>query len=502
MKCLLVLIGILLLSYASSYSQWTTPRLIDSSATVTQNLPLIAIGPLREIAIVCWEEIGGGRIVSRYSSDNGRTFRKTTVAEGVPPHPSTDNGISVHLRSIGFDSSGSLYVFFESRYYSMVAGVLGTVFLVSKSTNQGITFSSYWSSGSQRYNGMSGPNLNNSSMLIDANRRVHILWDSSGFTPPPSRITHLLTYSKIGQGNPPSRVDGVVHSEPLQPPYFQRLDVDLLTVGNNVIVAVGRQVPSTSSVYGLYFSRSTDGGQTFSPLVSIDTVNATVPHLTKMSDGQSLLLYNKGTTDSNSDTTLLARYVVDSMVSAPFRVGSKPIVSRTTKKLLSKGTHHYLTYQTTYASFGTTYYDFGNLQSPALDSAFFSGHSSPDFALDSLDGKYLVTVFQNRVYLSKKDVLLDKVDDTSTPTEFNLHQNYPNPFNPTTSISFTIGQSSFVELKVFDLLGREVAMLVNEKKWAGYHSVDFDASTLSSGMYFYTLRAGAFRQTKRMILLR
>jgi len=95
------------------------------------------------------------------------------------------------------------------------------------------------------------------------------------------------------------------------------------------------------------------------------------------------------------------------------------------------------------------------------------------------------------------------------PTEFALHQNYPNPFNPTTTIRFSvesasgrIGDPARVALKVFDVLGREVATLLDEVKPAGTYTVNFDARHLSSGVYYYRLTAGQFTQTKRMMLLR
>ena len=85
-------------------------------------------------------------------------------------------------------------------------------------------------------------------------------------------------------------------------------------------------------------------------------------------------------------------------------------------------------------------------------------------------------------------------------TSFSLNQNYPNPFNPTTTISFSIPQSQNVELKVFDLLGNEMATLLNEYKEAGEHKVELDGSDLTSGIYFYRLKAGEFVQTKKLVL--
>jgi len=91
---------------------------------------------------------------------------------------------------------------------------------------------------------------------------------------------------------------------------------------------------------------------------------------------------------------------------------------------------------------------------------------------------------------------------TTVPQSYSLAQNYPNPFNPVTKINFAIPKQGFVTLKVYDMLGREVTKLVNEVKQAGTYSVDFDATRLSSGVYFYKLEAGGFVDTKRMVLIK
>jgi hypothetical protein len=90
----------------------------------------------------------------------------------------------------------------------------------------------------------------------------------------------------------------------------------------------------------------------------------------------------------------------------------------------------------------------------------------------------------------------------STPKKFMLSQNYPNPFNPATTISFSLAKSSFVSLKIFDLLGREVATIVSEEMSAGSYSRQWNAANMTSGIYFYRLQAGSFTETKKLILLR
>lgn len=88
------------------------------------------------------------------------------------------------------------------------------------------------------------------------------------------------------------------------------------------------------------------------------------------------------------------------------------------------------------------------------------------------------------------------------PKEYNLSQNYPNPFNPTTQINYSVPKTSLVTIKVYDILGKEVATLVNKEKTAGNYPVQFNATSLSSGVYFYRLQAGDYIETKKMILLK
>jgi len=91
---------------------------------------------------------------------------------------------------------------------------------------------------------------------------------------------------------------------------------------------------------------------------------------------------------------------------------------------------------------------------------------------------------------------------TEIPSEYKLSQNYPNPFNPMTSIKFSMPKSGFVSLKIYDVLGREVAELVNQVEAAGTYIVDFDASKLTSGMYFYKLEVNDFVAVKKMVLVK
>jgi len=99
-------------------------------------------------------------------------------------------------------------------------------------------------------------------------------------------------------------------------------------------------------------------------------------------------------------------------------------------------------------------------------------------------------------------VVVSAPDDNIIASSFELKQNYPNPFNPVTSMQYAVGSQQFVTLKVYDILGKEIATLVNEEKPAGEYTVEFDASSLASGTYFYKLTAGEFVSVKKMSLLK
>ena len=106
------------------------------------------------------------------------------------------------------------------------------------------------------------------------------------------------------------------------------------------------------------------------------------------------------------------------------------------------------------------------------------------------------------MFVSNDATGIDDFFTSNNPNEFQLYQNYPNPFNPTTTISFNLPKQSHVTLEVYNILGQEVAVLINEVKKAGNFKVQFDASSLPSGIYFYQLNAGEFVQSKKMILLK
>jgi len=112
----------------------------------------------------------------------------------------------------------------------------------------------------------------------------------------------------------------------------------------------------------------------------------------------------------------------------------------------------------------------------------------------SWSGKILKTTNGGATYINNIN--------SNIPDNYSLYQNYPNPFNPNTNIKYQIANNKFVTLKVFDLLGREVAILVNEFQKTGTYEVSFNGSEFASGIYFYKIQAGSFTQVKRMVLIK
>ncbi len=131
-----------------------------------------------------------------------------------------------------------------------------------------------------------------------------------------------------------------------------------------------------------------------------------------------------------------------------------------------------------------------------------------DMAIDKKGSVYLTGRSTGASYdiatVKFSEIITNISSNNIPPPEYKLEQNYPNPFNPTTKFIYELPNTNYVTLKVYDVLGNEVATLVNEKQNSGSYEVNFDAGEygLSSGMYFYTLLSGNFSMTKKMILIK
>lgn len=124
-----------------------------------------------------------------------------------------------------------------------------------------------------------------------------------------------------------------------------------------------------------------------------------------------------------------------------------------------------------------------------IDRGLISGKYSYRLKQTDYNGNYKYHYLSNEVVIG-------------VPSEFSLSQNYPNPFNPSTKINFSVAADGNVSLAVYDISGKEAAVIVNERMSAGYYTVTFNSSNLPSGVYFYTLSSGNFTETKKMTLLK
>ena len=132
----------------------------------------------------------------------------------------------------------------------------------------------------------------------------------------------------------------------------------------------------------------------------------------------------------------------------------------------------------------------------SYDSATFPGYFNLRFVVSSYGWSYWE--IDTTIIVKPSDI----EEEISLPLAYKLEQNYPNPFNPATTVGFGLPEKGNVRLSVLNILGEEIRIILNEEKDTGYHSVEFNASDLPSGVYFYKLTAGNFISTRKMLLLK
>ncbi|MCH8170586.1 MAG: T9SS type A sorting domain-containing protein [Bacteroidetes bacterium] len=139
----------------------------------------------------------------------------------------------------------------------------------------------------------------------------------------------------------------------------------------------------------------------------------------------------------------------------------------------------------------------GDTQEVVIAVIVAGAHSGSDYLS-------AITELKSFASVAKSQFLLTDINDIKNqiPKSFKLEQNYPNPFNPTTTISYLIPKASFVTLTIYDVLGKEVKTLVNKFQSVGKYNVTFNASNLSSGVYIYSIKAGNFSVSKKLVLMK
>jgi hypothetical protein len=484
----LSLIFLLIISNPTTLSQWGSPRAVDTAAVFSSEgrVPIgIGVGQQGELAIVPWRV---DTLVCYFSTDNGRTFTRSVIDHAWNFYYSGENIGPVE--GVGFDHRSNIFVLWRKYAYDDLVGWYS--FRISKSTDGGRAFFSYWAT--RYFGGTSTSSLLKAALFIDAKNRLHCVWDSVDYS------GYKYVYTELSASDSSIKMQTRL---PTVAASGSPASMDVCTEENVVHAALSARKPGEARS-ALYYFRSTDSGRTFSLTLAVDTLNARNPRLLRRASGGFLLVHTSGSLApgaSYNDTAIVARSIMDSSVSQPLLLAEQSGYASNPIDAQKHDSTIYIAYTRFQPVYGVSFYQTNEFGGTPLDSLFLPGHHSPALAIDSLGGKYLVSVFQNRIYLSTKDIVVDvEQNREGIPNAFHLDQNYPNPFNPTTTIEFDLPRRSHVSLVVYDILGRKVTSLTNGIRDAGRHSVLFDATSLSSGVYFYRLIAGGYVQTRKMIV--
>ena len=151
---------------------------------------------------------------------------------------------------------------------------------------------------------------------------------------------------------------------------------------------------------------------------------------------------------------------------------------------------------------GKTYYVNDVYNDSSYQIKFTGGSANFSMSIPAYGTAVLIISDSVRKIVVPKITSVQQLAESTIPENYSLSQNYPNPFNPATVISYQLSANSIVSLKVFDIVGREVATLVNDRQEAGTYQTLFNAQGLASGLYFYQLRAGSYTETKKMMLVK
>jgi hypothetical protein len=240
------------------------------------------------------------------------------------------------------------------------------------------------------------------------------------------------------------------------------------------------------------------------------------------------ILFQKNIPDDGFSIRIYER--IDSLTACIYRYSTDPVMTNNeylVDSLLAKPGNYFAGSRTGYSSFGNGIFStlcIDEYEDTVLsiitdvkemqDQSFIPGENytlakqlgyvSSWGCEFSCGSTHLVYALIDGVEHGEKITNLEKSENITPTSGYKISQNYPNPFNPSTKIKYAVSNTQKVVIKIFDILGNEIATLVNEEKVPGEYEINFETTkyNLSSGVYFYQLRAGSFIQTKKMILMR
>ncbi len=435
--------------------------------------PAIAIGPHREVAIL---SANYDTVFLYLSTDNGRTFTKSSFDHHW--ELGYDFESEMGPADVAFDHNGTLYLFWSTEHGS--DAIDWQYRRVAWSTDGGKTFKTQTMQLdiSNIYNEHFSFDEDNNVLLVGA--YYYAGWSEKNFAAAYSVIDSTVRHRSVL-----AIPDSITQ---------WKVEADAFSFGDSMDVVINVNYPK-AFFYNYRFPNSAD---TVLSSALMDTSGAEYPTILTHS-GKSALLAN-----IHSESSLIFRTISDTCVSDKYAFKDNLHMYYEQPTIQKRDSSIYFAYyRYQFPDSGVCVLQMKESNGEVVDSFFLPGHHSPALATDSLNGKYLLSVFQNKLYFTTKDVVL-KVGDQKpeVPSSFSLRQNFPDPYNPSTTIQFSIPHESHVTLKVYNLLGQELQTLVNDARTAGTYNVDFDAAKLPSGVYFYTLQAGRFMQTKKMLVIR
>ncbi len=469
MRRVLILCSMVLLLTPSAFCGDVHSRIIDT-AYHSDTSPAIAIGPNREVAIIF---ASADTVFGYLSIDNGRTFTRTSFDHSWSWGYTYE--VEMGPADVAFDHRGNLYLFWVIHHVD--DHVDWQYYRVARSSDGGKTFETQriWHISQLLNNHYSFDDDDN--VLLVGTHLPYEHYFAAAYSVPDSSFRRMteLTFPSAD----PFRGGGEAIA------YADSMDVAF------------NSWPSYPPI-GLIYYRFPNSADTVSPAMIVGTEYAENLRFLGHSNGRSLLA------TTHSQSTLKIRTVGDSSISEPVFVKDDLHMYAEPASIHKRDSSIFFAYyRYQYPDSGVCVLQMNESSGEVVDSIYLPGHRSPGLATDSLNGKYLVSIYQNKLYFTTKDVVLKVGDDRSTlPSSFTLSQNHPNPFNPSTSISFSIPTRAFVTLSIFNLLGQQVARLVDEEKTPGEYTVEWDAQGMSSGVYFYRIDAGSFSVTKKMLLVR
>ncbi|MDP3149363.1 MAG: T9SS type A sorting domain-containing protein [Ignavibacteria bacterium] len=414
------------------------------------------------------------RIVVQKSTDNGKTWNDGKGIFYNPPKQQDKEWLAVDLHSQYKNNLYASWTEFDN--YGSTAKGDSTRILFSRSTDQGNSWSTAVKVSDKGGDCIDEDNTVEGAVpAVGPNGEVYVAWSGPLGIMFDKSLDGGLTFGKdifvtSQPGGWDFLVPGIYRVNGLP---ITLCDTSSSATRGNIYVCWGDQRNGTDNS-DVYVIKSTDGGNSWGDVVRVNNDNTTrhqfFPWMTidQTTGNLYAVFYDRRNTTGYATDVYLAKS--------------------------TNGGESFENYKISESSFtptaGVFFGDYTNI-------AAFNKKVYPIWM--RLDGQKL-SVYA--ALITDTLGVVDVKDEVAKVFDFQLYQNFPNPFNPTTSILYNLKEESFVTLKVYDVLGKEVKVMVNENKSAGQHEIFFNAKNIASGIYFYGLTAGKVHEMKKMILVK